>query len=133
MKPVLKEMIRIYKPKGIDWLGYKLTANNPYTFHHIIKKEHFGSYDMTNGAIITSIPHGYLHIIEYKDYEIYLYLNMILKMINIQCEYPTKQQLLAIDDLLRTFEREHSSDKSKKGKKLIEYEYYDRIQTEWKK
>ena len=35
----LKELIDIFQPNGIDWLGDKITDDNPITYHHIVKKE----------------------------------------------------------------------------------------------
>ena len=39
MKGVLKQMIEIYQPNGIDWMDVRLTRHNPYTFITSKKKE----------------------------------------------------------------------------------------------
>ena len=67
MKEVTKLMIKLYKPLDLDWMNYRVTRQNPITFHHIIKKEHGGSYDLSNGALLTETGHRYLHIIECKE------------------------------------------------------------------
>ena len=67
--------------------------------------------------------HEYLHIIEYKDLDMYLYINNILKQINDQQARPTKQQLLAIRDVLLQFEREHDTETNSKGRLLIKQRY----------
>lgn len=114
---------------NIDWMGYELKKGNIFNYHHIIKKEHGGLLTINNGAILCggTSSHQYLHIIEYKDFELYVYLNNILQNINSQREMPSRQQLLAIDSILRQFEREHSGDRTSKGKVLIKEEYTRRI------
>lgn len=129
MKDVTRELIRIYEPKKIDWMGYQYLNNNQLSFHHIQKKEHGGLYIINNGALLRQdTSHEYLHIIEYKDLDMYIYINNILQSINDQGFKPTKRQLLAIKAILEQFEREHINDKTKKGKRLIKNKYIeDRI------
>lgn len=125
MRNVTREMIKIYKPNGICWLGYKLTRSNA-TFHHIIKKEHGGTAKADNGAILTDNAHRYLHIIEAKDIELYYALNNMLKIINKQGYSPTLEQYRIINHLFLIFEEKHKNDKTSKNKTLIKYEYLDR-------
>ena len=33
-KLLIVKMIEIYKPVDFDWMSYKITRNNPLTFHH---------------------------------------------------------------------------------------------------
>jgi len=119
-------MIYIWKMDDIDWLGYKLEKKDKFTFHHIIKKCNGGKLEINNGAILTNISHPYLHIIESRDFDMYLYLNNILRAINDQRQMPDKLQLLAIKGVLEQFEREHCSDRTSKGKTLIKEEYLKR-------
>ena len=124
MKEITREMIRVYKPKGIDWMGYDINSIRDLTYHHIQKKEHGGPFTLDNGALLRGdTSHEYLHIIEYKDLDMYLYINNILKQINDQRARPTKQQLLAIRDVLLQFEREHDTETNSKGKLLIKQRY----------
>lgn len=125
MKVVTKEMLNIYKPMGLCWLGYKLTRNNA-TFHHIQKKEHGGKETIDNGAILSEISHRYLHIIECKDIELYLTLNNMLKIINTQGYAPTMEQYRIINHIFLLFEEKHKKDKTSKNKILIKHEYLDR-------
>lgn len=127
MKNITRIMIDQWNMKDVDWLGYKMTRNNPYTFHHIQKREHGGREIISNGAIITKNPHEYIHLIEIKDLEMYIYLNNILKEINNQGYMPIYRQYKAIDSILSQFEREHCSDRTKKGKLLIKEEYTKRL------
>lgn len=126
MKNITKIMIDQYNVQKIDWMGYKLNKDNLYTYHHIVKKEHGGEETIENGAILTKIAHEYLHKIECKDIELYNYINNVLKQINEQGFGPLKRQLLAIDFILKMFEKEHFGDSTKKGKILIKNEYFRR-------
>lgn len=126
MKEVTRELIHIYKPKGIDWMGYEYNRVDDLSFHHIQKREHGGLYTLDNGALLRqNTSHEYLHIIEYKDLDMYMYINNLLKNINTQGYAPTKRQLLAIKAILEQFEREHCSDRTAKGKPLIRTRYIE--------
>lgn len=126
MKPVTHEMIRIYHPKDIDWMGYELRSIKDLTYHHIIKRENGGLLTLDNGALLRGdTAHEYLHIIECKDLDMYIYINNLLKNINTQGYNPTKRQLLAIRAILEQFEREHCSDRTSKGRPLIRTKYIE--------
>ena len=126
MRKILNLMIDYYNLKGIDFMGYKVNRNNPYTYHHIIKRCLGGNESFENGAILTKISHQYLHIIESRDLIIYEYINNIFKQITQQGYGPTKNQLLAIDYVLKIFEEQHMQDKSAKGKILIRHDFLKR-------
>ena len=126
MKKNLNLMINSYNLKGIDFMGYKVNKNNPYTYHHILKKCHGGNETLKNGAVLTKYSHQYLHIIETRDLEIYNQINNVLKQINEQGFAPLERQILAIDYILRIFESEHFNDKTAKGKILIKKEFLKR-------
>lgn len=125
MKPITKLMIHEYNLKNTCFMGYKLDKNA--SFHHIIKREHKGKEEISNGAVLNRDAHQYLHIIEYKDIDMYITINNILKIINNQHDKPTVEQLQIISKLLSTFEEEHKYDKTSKGKRLIRKEYLGRL------
>lgn len=128
MKHLVIEMKHIWRVRNIDWMGYALNRGDSLSFHHIVKKADHGKFEINNGALLNNnSSHPYLHLIETKDLDLYIYLNNLLQNINSQREFPSKQQLLAIDAILRQFEREHCSDKNFKGKLLIKNEFYDRM------
>ena len=128
MKEITKIMINMWKMENVDWLGYELQKGDYFSYHHIKKREFGGKEIINNGAILCSnSSHQYIHLIENKDYEMYLYLTNILMNINNQREMPNKYQLLAIDNILKQFEKEHENDRSKKGKILIKEEYKRRV------
>lgn len=107
MKDVLFMMIVAYSENGRDWMNYKVHDKNPYTYHHIVKKEDKGKETIENGAILTKQAHSYLHLIEKYDILIYQSINNILKEINEQKHQPTKKQLDRIELLLTKFELEY--------------------------
>lgn len=130
MRQVTKDMISLFRLRelGYDFMGYRLQKDDIYTFHHlIIPRRLNGPYTFCNGAILCGkSSHPYLHLIEAKDYELFLLITTELIDINIQ-GYIDRNNLLYIDDCLNYFEREHCSDRSKKGKILIKEEYTRRM------
>ena len=127
MKLVTKNMIYLWNMNNLCWMGYKMSSQNPFTYHHITKRTDGGRLTIDNGAILTKNAHEFLNVIENKDLELYIYLNNMLKNINNQREMPNRQQLLAIDSLLRMFENEYSGKRNSKGNLLIKEEYTRRI------
>ena len=124
MKTVTRELIRIYNQRKIDWMGYDIRNIHDLTYHHIQKKEHGGPFTLDNGALLRGdTSHEYLHIIETRDLDMYVYINNILKAINDQRFKPTREQLLQIRDVLTQFEREHDRDENSQGKLLIKKRY----------
>ena len=127
MKEVTRELIKFYKPLTLDWLNYKVVRPSDITFHHIIKKEDGGLYTLDNGALLTSTAHQYLHIIEYKEKDIYMMLNKMFTIINKQRSAPTPDQREIIEYLLNEFYELHKNDTNSKGKRLIKYDYLKRF------
>ena len=127
MKQITKLMVNMYNLKGIDFAGYKVSKDNPYTYHHLIKRCNSGKETIENGAVLTKNSHEYLHIVESRDLELYNYINNVLKQINEQGHEPLLRQILAIDYLLKLFEYDHINDRSSKNKRLIKSEYLRRL------
>lgn len=130
MKNVTKLMIEEFKIKelGHDFMGFHLNKGDIYTFHHlIVPNRNGGPYARWNGAILCGeTSHPYLHVIENKDYDMFCYITSEMIDMNIK-GYLDTQNLRNIDEVLRQFEREHSGDRTKKGKILIKEEYTRRI------
>ena len=129
MKEVTKYMIKEYgvTQLGIDFMGYKLQKGDIYTFHHlIIPNRQGGPYAVWNGAILCGkSSHPYLHLIEAKDYDMFCAISSEMIDMNIKGHIDL-ENIRYIDDCLTSFEREHCSDRSRKGKILLKEEYTNR-------
>lgn len=130
MKQITQEMIKEYKLKKIDFMGYDIKQKQDLSFHHLIVArrncKQFGlgeGYYKWNGAILVqNTSHNYLHLIEKTDPEIFYYLTSEMIDENLKGKLDL-QNLRAIRDLLLYFEREHDHKTDKHGKLLIKREY----------
>ena len=130
MRPVTKEMIKIYNIKKFDFMGYDIKRKESLSFHHLIiprrKSEEFGigdGYHIWNGALLVqNTSHNYLHLIEQKDYEIFCRITSEMIDQNIKGRLDI-ENLKKIKDLLLYFERENENLRDKKGKLLIKKEF----------
>lgn len=129
MKQITKLMIREFEIKKLDYdfMGYTLHKDDIYTFHHlIVPNRDNGPYEKWNGAILCGkTSHPYLHLIESKDYDMFCYITSEMIDENIK-GYLDVRNIRKIHEVLNQFEREHCSDRSKKGKLLIKREYVER-------
>lgn len=134
MKEITKLMINDFKIKqlGYDFMGYKFDKTIDLSFHHLIiphrdcKKNRLGEgYLYWNGAILNQeTAHDYLHIIENIDREIFLKITSEMIDENIKKKLDI-ENLRNIRDLLIYFEKEHDTDKTKKGDYLIKRKYME--------
>ena len=126
MKRITKLMINEFKIKklGYDFMGYSLQKNDIYTFHHlIIPRRNGGKMERCNGSVLCGeTSHPYLHLIEAKDLDMFCGITSEMIDMNIK-GYLDIENLRYIDDILCQFEKEHCSDRGKKGKLLIREEY----------
>lgn len=126
MTKITREMLKIYIPySNLDWLNYKLVKKD-LTFHHIVKRADGGKKIISNGALLMPVGHQYLHLIEFKEYKTYKYINEIFQLVNKQEYEPTREQRETIEYLLTQFEKRHKNDKTSKGKQLIKPSYTQR-------
>ena len=136
MRAITKQMIKHYKimKLKIDFMGYEVSKINTLSFHHLIVPHRncktFGlgeGYVWWNGAILNkSTSHDYLHLIEVKDYDMFLAITSEMIDENVK-GYLDKENLLRIRDILEQFEREHCSDRGRKGNLLIKDSYLRRV------
>ena len=120
MSQIIKDMRSIYRIRHYDFMGYTIDSIKDISYHHIQKASEGGPKTLENGALLAKdTAHPYLHIIEDRDFDMYVYINKILKEINTQQSHPTKEQLLAIRSVLLQFEKEHENDVTSGGKHLI--------------
>ena len=135
MKEITKLMIKKYElmKLGYDFMGYDIINKNNLSFHHLIiphrdcRAMGLGEgYLEWNGAILNqNTSHNYLHLIEAKDYDMFLAITNELIDENIKGHLDI-DNLRRIHDILECFERENINDKSKKGNILIKQEYMRR-------
>lgn len=122
----------------MDFMGYEVKKKENLSFHHLIiphrdcKLYGLGEgYLYWNGAILNQLTsHDYLHLIERIDYDIFLAITSEMIDENVK-GYLDIENIRYIDDCLTFFEREHCSDRNKKGKILIKEEYTKRMM-KWK-
>lgn len=136
MREITEQMINDFKIMkiGIDFMGYKVDRKESLSFHHLIIPHRdcklFGlgeGYLYWNGAILVQkTSHDYLHLIQQKDVEIFNFITNEMIDENIK-GYLDISNLKQIHDCLSLFEREHCSDRNKKGKLLIKEDYTRRI------
>ena len=136
MREITKIMINQFRimKLGFDFMGFTVDKKSSLSFHHLIiprkNSKEYGigeGYLFWNGAILRQdTSHDYLHLIEAKDYDIFLAITSEMIDQNIK-GYLDINNLRRINDLLTAFEREHCSDRGKKGKLLIKDGYYRRM------
>lgn len=107
LKKVLKLIVNQFAVEEYDWMRFKITPENPLTYHHIKKKEKGGERSIENGAPLTQEAQCYLHYIEKKDIRTYDEINSVLKEINTQGFGPTPKQIQKIELLMIRFEITH--------------------------
>lgn len=127
MKTVTKRLIKEYGIKKVDFMGYKKANNDIFTFHHLIVPARYGGvYKEWNGAVLCgNTSHPYIHVIENIDPELFVYItNLILDEKYLgRLDLDT---LRKIDDVLKSFEKEHDTDRYKNKKLVIKPEYRER-------
>ena len=136
MKEVTKAMVKDFKiyKLGYDFMGYKVVRNSPLSFHHTIishrecKARGLGEgYWEWNGSILVqNTSHDYLHQIERIDYDVFMDITSELVDMNVKGKLDV-ENLRYIHDILTGFEREHCSDRTTKGRRLIKDEYLRRM------
>ena len=118
MDTVLKHLVIMYEIKEYDWLNFKITKDNPLTFHHIKKEQHGGEKTFKNGAPLTDLGHSYLHQIEVKDKRIFYELSKQLQRINDSKTKITDKDKKIIERLLLEYETKHDTELRRKIKTL---------------
>lgn len=127
MREVSRRLVADYKLQKLklDFMGFYFNTINDLSFHHYLvqkqycKEQGLGEgYIYENGVMVEENAHKLLHTAERLDEDIFYaitshFLNMKIK------EALTKEDLLAIQDMLTYFIREHDRDRNSKGKLII--------------
>ena len=126
MKPVPEEMYHIFKmyKTKYDFMGYTFKKKTVLSFHHLIVPARYGGkITIDNGALLVrNTAHDYLHRIERVDPEIFKRITIEMFIENCKGNLDISN-LKKIRDYLEYFEKEHCSDRIRKGKMLIKEEY----------
>lgn len=93
MRSVLCQMIKIFVPKNMDWMGYKVTNKNPYTYHHILERRYGGKETIENGAILSRNAHDHLNYLEVYVPEAYDDWQRFFRYLNSKMAPLTKEDL----------------------------------------
>lgn len=124
MKKVLKLLVNKFAITEYDWMNFRITKENPLTFHHIKKAAQGGEELLENGAPLTKYAQEYLHLIETCNFKLYRRLNRIFVEINEQGFAPTQRQEQKIELLLLEFEvRYYEQLKARQG--MGKYDKYN--------
>lgn len=118
MKYVSRLMVNEFKMKqlGYDFMGYKFDKEEQLSFHHLIVPNRAGGLiTRDNGSILRrDTSHDYLHKIENIDLD--RFLDITSQMIDENIKgYLDIENLRAINEILKSFEREYSGYRTKKG------------------
>lgn len=124
MKRVLKLLVTKFAITEFDWMNFRITKENPLTFHHLKKVSQGGEETLGNGAPLTKYAQEYLHLIEAYNFKIYRRLNRILQEINEQGFAPTPNQEKKIELLLLEFEARYY-EQLKARKNLGKYDKFN--------
>ena len=100
MKRVLRIMVDIFQPEGIDWMNFGLSRDNPYTYHHIVERSKGGDKSIDNGAILTRKAHNFLHTLEKVCPDAYNDLQNVFTKINESKKPVLDEYIREIDEIL---------------------------------
>lgn len=100
MKRVLRILVDIFQPEGIDWMNFALSRDNPYTYHHIVEKSKGGDKSIDNGAILTRRAHTFLHTLEKVCPDAYNDLQNVFLKINGSKQPVSDEIIREIDEIL---------------------------------
>lgn len=110
MNIMLNYMLIIFGTPEYDWMGFKITEDNPITYHHLRKYNDGGAETVENGAILSILSHRYLHQIELYDLDIYNSINMVLRRINRTGKNATEKDHEEILQYLNQYEIKYKNE-----------------------
>jgi hypothetical protein len=126
MKEITKLMIKEYKLNKLkyDFMGYYFDRPSQLSAHHlVVPARDGGKLVHDNVAILRQdTSHDYLHVIENYDHDCFKAITKRLIDENLIGSL-SKNELLAIRDILLYFENEYWNKRTKTGKYIIKEEY----------
>lgn len=109
-KYIMRNLRAYYIQDGKDIFNYRISRQNPLTYHHIIKEEDLEALgfptDITleNGIVLTKDAHAYLHLIEDFAPDIFFQINKIILLITREWRLPTLEERNLLQIFLEAFE-----------------------------
>lgn len=110
---------------GYDFMGYEFENKKELTYHHILPKNLGGKTTFDNGALLIGDSHNYIHLVEVMDFKLFIELSQELKKEHEKGEI-TKEQLVAIRQMLDFFEDKYKNSYARNGTLLIKEEFVRR-------
>ena len=101
MNSDVKIMLKIYRTKKVDWMGFAVTKNCPLTRHHIFKRVYGGEDNISNYALLIQKSHELLHKLEKIDHNAYLELNELFLELNRSMQPPDKEYYKKVGRVLK--------------------------------
>ena len=101
----LKIIIENFKVYEVDFMNFKITDEQPLTYHHIIPRRDGGATTVKNGAVLTLDAHAYFHIIERKNYAITQEITRLFQELHKNENIPDFDYYEKIDFLLNKYEQ----------------------------
>lgn len=121
MNEMLQFMLIIFGTNEYDWMGFKVTPNNPLTCHYIRKYHDGGARKVDNMAILTVAANRYLNDMEMYDIDSYRRFNEFFKEINSSRRYPTAEEYAMLNNWLVEYESKNEAELRKR----IVYKMYN--------
>lgn len=101
-----------------DFMGYSFDNKKELTYHHIIPKNYGGQTSYENGALLIRDSHNYIHTIQDFEFKLFIELSYELKKEHEQGSI-TKENLIAIKQMLEYFESKYGDYYNKHGVPII--------------
>ena len=127
MLHITRVMINVFNITDTDFMGYSVDKKTANYHHLLVPRRNGGVKTINNGAILNQdTSHKYIHVIEYKDYDIFYRITKEMIEENKKGKIDI-DNLRRINDLLIYFERFYSSSTNVNGEPLIKEQYTKRL------
>ncbi len=103
-RQILTDGIKLFKAYDRCWMDYKITKENPPTFHHVVPVRKGGPTSIENLAILSLTAHLYFNIMEKKDPSIAENINNLFKQLNETMEPPTEEYYMKLHYYMDKYE-----------------------------
>ncbi len=117
-----------------DFMGFSFQNKKELSYHHLIIPRIYsnslgigkGIYEWNGSILNKNTSHAYLHLIELYDLDRYFAITSEI-LDEIIKGYLDPQNIIYINDILVSFEKEFANERNHKGKIIIKEEYTKRL------